>query len=267
MLRVIREVRSRGLDELRFMSAQLASDLRLKFGSSTLGGIWVVINPILQLLIYGFLYTVILRVRVGQLEPIEYSRFLFAGLVPVLNFVDAISQSVGVFSANRSLVLSSSIPVFRLPLSSSLFAAVSSSSGFAAIILLAFISTPSSIIHLPAILCCWLLFQIFVVGVATVFSVVNIAVRDLQFVLPQLLTILVLISPFAYTPDMVPSSLRPLIALNPLVPFIQIFQSLLSNGSLPTISLALKAIFLASTSMTLGLVLVFRARRLIWDHI
>ena len=70
-------------------------------------------------------------------------------------------------------------------------------------------------------------------GVCWVFSLVNLVFKDIQQVLSYVTIILLVASPIAYTPDMLPAQLRLLIYLNPLAYFVVSFQSLIVLGELP----------------------------------
>jgi lipopolysaccharide transport system permease protein len=61
----------------------------------------------------------------------------------------------------------------------------------------------------------------------------NVYLRDLQNIVVILTLVLMMISPIAYTADMVPSNLRPLLGLNPLYYMIVSYQDCLMLGRFP----------------------------------
>ena len=83
------------------------------------------------------------------------------------------------------------------------------------------------LVLLPVI---WALNVVWLIGINWVLSLLNVIFRDLQNLLTRVLMIMLVASPIAYTPDMVPSALRPLLALNPFAYFVVAYQQVIMLG-------------------------------------
>ena len=56
-------------------------DLKARYRGSVLGFFWSFINPLLQLIIYSFVFTVVIpSIHSAKLEP--YALFMFCGILP-----------------------------------------------------------------------------------------------------------------------------------------------------------------------------------------
>ena len=74
---------------------------------------------------------------------------------------------------------------------------------------------------------------VWLIGVNWVISILNVLFRDLQNLLTVVLMILLVASPFAYTPSMVPPALKPLLLLNPFAYFVVAYQQVIMLGQIP----------------------------------
>ena len=75
------------------------------------------------------------------------------------------------------------------------------------------------------------------------------------------------LSPFAYTPEMVPEALRIIIYLNPLSYFVLVFQSLIAFGTLPGLIPALGSIFLGIFTFLIGFLFFKRSKNAFLDYV
>ena len=74
-------------------------DLRGRYKGSVLGFLWTFINPLMQLLVYTFVFTVILPAQVEH-----YSLYLFVALIPWIFFSAAMTGGAGSIVAQKDLV-------------------------------------------------------------------------------------------------------------------------------------------------------------------
>jgi ABC-type polysaccharide/polyol phosphate export permease len=78
--------------------------------------------------------------------------------------------------------------------------------------------------------------------------------------------LLFVLSPFAYTPEMVPTNLKFIIYLNPLSYFVLTFQQIICYGVWPDPIIAGVAILLGLFSFFIGLT-IFAKAKLLLDYI
>jgi lipopolysaccharide transport system permease protein len=208
------------------------TELSSRYAGSIFGFGWAVLTPLIMLGIYAVVYLLIFRVQVPGLSRPQYVLLIFSGLVPFLMTSEALSTGVSSVVANKAVLSNTVFPIDLAPVKAVLSSQITMVVGFA-VILVASIglrTLPWTIVFLPAI---WALHMLAVIGLLWVLALVNLVFRDLPNLVNLLLMMIMVVSPIAYTPDMVPQSLRPLLALNPMAYFIVAYQSTVILGRLP----------------------------------
>ena len=241
-------------------------DIRQRYVGSAFGSFWVFLFPIMQLGIYAGLYNFIFKVRVSGLNDMGYVLLVFSGLVPLMAFNESLTASTSSLSANKNLLLNTVFPAELIPLRAALSAHVTSLIGLAITLLLGFVLGRTSwqaIIFVPVF---WVLLLMFSLGIGWMFSLFSLVARDIQHLLGLVMMLLFIMSPFAYTPDMVPVALRPIIYLNPLSYFVLTFQKLICYGTLPDPFDACGAIILGLGSFFGGFTVFQRAKYVFFDY-
>jgi lipopolysaccharide transport system permease protein len=210
------------------------TELATKYAGTLLGPLWAILGPLLLLSLYAVTYTLILKVRVGSMGQAEYVLFMFAGLVPFIATSEAMHQGVSSVVANRALLSNTVFPIDLAPVKSVLLAQLPFAVGLVLILIgsLAFRGTvPWTFVLVPII---WFLQSLALVGLVWFLALFNVVFRDLQMLMTALLAALLIVSPIAYTRDMVPPGLTLLVDLNPFAHFVMAYQQILVLEQVPT---------------------------------
>jgi lipopolysaccharide transport system permease protein len=196
----------------------------------------------------------------------EYIVMVFAGLIPLMAFNEALTAGAASLTSNRSLLTSTVFPPELIPVRALLAAQVPAMLGFALILVLTTLTgmaTPAAFLFVPML---WLVLAVFAVGLCWILSLVSLVVRDVQQVLPLVMMALLILSPFAYTPEMVPGGLKVLVYLNPLSYFVFSFQALLAFGKLPQAWHLLAAAGIALLAFGAGFAFFRKAKHVFFDY-
>lgn len=208
------------------------SDVRARFAGSVLGVLWVLLLPLLLLSVYAGIYIYVFKVRLGLFSSNEYVLLIFAGLIPFIGFSDALASGTGSVSANASLIRNTLFPIDLVPVKAVLTSQTVQVVGMALLLvalgLTGKLSWWSTL--LPVV---WVLQVLLTVGIIWIFSALNVFARDLQQVVGVLNLVLMMVSPIAYSAEMVPESLRPFLGVNPLYYVITVYQDVLVLGRRP----------------------------------
>ena len=209
------------------------SELASRYAGSLFGLGWAVLTPLLMLVIYAAVYLVIFQVRVPGLSSVQYVLLVFSGLVPFLMTSESLSGGVGSIVANRAVLTNTVFPIDLVPVKSVLLGQPTMVVGMVIIIVFSLIfgEQSATMLFLPVV---WVLQFLALTGVVWIISLVNLIFRDLQNLIGLVLMALMISSPIAYTPDMVPSALKPLILLNPFAHFVIVYQKIMVLGQAPT---------------------------------
>jgi lipopolysaccharide transport system permease protein len=177
-------------------------------------------------------YLLIFRVHVAGLSSARYVLFIFSGLVPFLMTSEAISYGVVSVVASKAVLSNTVFPIDLAPPKAVLLSQVTMLVGVV-VILVASVFTralPWTFVLLPVL---WGLQLLALTGLLWILSLINLVFRDLPNLTNLLLMMIMVLSPIAYTPDMVPASLKPILVLNPMAYFIVAYQDVMILGRLP----------------------------------
>ena len=207
-------------------------DIKARFSGSALGLFWLLIHPLLFLGVYAAVYLVIFKVRFQLFNTNEYVVVIFCGLVPFLGFAEALGVGVGSVTSNAALIKNTMYPITLIPAKAVLV--TQSTQGVGIMLVLVAVSLTGHLtlwaLLLPLV---WLLQILFMIGLIWILSSLNVYLRDLQYLVASITLMLMMVSPIAYTVDMVPQGLMPFLWANPLSHMIISYQDILMMGRFP----------------------------------
>jgi lipopolysaccharide transport system permease protein len=209
------------------------TEIHGRYAGSLLGTTWIVLAPILLLAIYGVVYLAIYDIRAPDMSSTRYMLYIFAGLVPYLTTAESLTQGANSIATNRSLLTNTVFPIDLAPVRAVLAALPIALAGSAIILIGA---AAAGTLHwtaalLPVVLA---LHVLALIGLNWFLSLVAVVVRDVLYVLTVVLVMLLVLSPIAYTPSMVPSGWKFVLAINPFAWFVLAYQKILILGTVPS---------------------------------
>lgn len=206
-------------------------DLRVKYRGSFLGLLWSFFIPLTTAFIFFFLFKDIMAIHL--VNNTDFFAYVFSGIIVVNLFTSSLNQSIEVVSNN-----SHTLRHFNLPIS--VFQAISSLSilihSFFATIVLSFYSVYADLGIRWTILLTPLLLMgvsLFSFPISCILCLVASHFKDLRFILPQLLTLVVFLTPVFYHPSALPDNIAQLISLNPMHHFVNAFRSMIGVDMKP----------------------------------
>lgn len=227
-------------------------ELRARYKHTVFGFFWLVANPLLQMLVIGFVFRFFMK------DPIlHYNYYLFVGLL-VWNFFSlSLTKATPSIVFERSLIKKAVFPREVIPLSVLLSNAVHF---FAALVLytipVAFLGTltPASVLY---IFCGLLLLFAFTVGISLLTTALNVRFRDVSFFVQALLIVWFYATPIIYSFSIIPRTYIWLWRFNPLTSVIQLLQHGFVGASPPGPAMLAANIFATAIVCVAGIV-VFR---------
>jgi lipopolysaccharide transport system permease protein len=216
----------------RLLWQTTCNDIRARYAGSMLGLVWLLLFPLLFLGIYAVVNLFIYQVRLGGMDTTGYLTLVFCGLIPFIGFSEALALGTSSVTGNASLIKNTLFPIELIPVKAVLTSQSTQVVG-TGLLLIALAATGSLTrwaLLLPAL---WLLQILLTLGVIWILSSLNVYFRDLQNTISLLNLMLMMVSPIAWTPDMIPARLRPLMGINPLYYLITCYQDALKIGQFP----------------------------------
>jgi len=208
------------------------NDIKMRFAGSTMGILWLVFYPLLMLGAYAAVYIFIFKIKFQLFNSNEYVTLIFCGLIPFLGFSEALGMGTGSVVTNANLIKNTLFPIELVPVKAVLAAQCTQVVGMGLLLLVLVLINRWSM-WMPFFIVIWCFQILFSIGLIWILSSINVFFRDLQNIIPVVILILMMVSPIAYTEDMIPDGLRFLIAINPLYYFIISYQKVLMFGKFP----------------------------------
>ncbi len=204
----------------------ISRDLKLKYQGSILGFLWSLVNPLMTLVIYSWVFLVLMKSSIPHF-PI----FLMAGILPWNFFANATMSSVDAFTGNASLIK-------KVPIPKTIF--IGSLIGFNLVIfvmVLAIVLVAMPIFSVPytfrlLLIIPGLIAEIaLLIGLSLTVSTLNVLFHDTAHILEILLMAWFWVTPITYQMSFVPQRFDWLLELNPMTFIINIFQmAILGTG-------------------------------------
>lgn len=207
-----------------------ARDVKLRYRQTVMGVLWVIAQPLMAAGIFSFVFG---KVAHFTGHGVPYFLFSYAGLLGWNAFSNTLTKVSASLVGNSQLISKVFFPRMILPLSSVFSTLIDFGVSFVMMLVLLVanhIPMGPAILLLPV----WMtLLLMAAVGSGLYASALMVSFRDVQYVLPVLIPLLMYASPVAYGLSDVPAQLRPFYNLNPLSGLLEAFRwSLLGTGTL-----------------------------------
>jgi ABC-type polysaccharide/polyol phosphate export permease len=246
----------RNLVERRSLLFQLVRrDFQQRFVGSAVGWIWGVIQPLVLLASWTFVFSVCLKQKMPAGEVTDnYPLFLFAGMLPWLLFSETVQRSTSSLLDQASLITKTVFPAEIVPvsifLSSLMSHLIALGLAVAAVgIWLNHISPGLMLLPLYMVL-----LGMFAVGFGWILASLQVYLRDTAQVLTVILTFWFWLTPIFITEQQFPAQLRFLLAGNPLAYLVRAYRELLLSGRWPSLDeMGIMAVFAVVTFLAGGL--------------
>lgn len=208
-------------------------DISGRYRGSFLGMLWSLLNPLLMLGIYTFVFSVVFQARWGSTETsrTDFALILFAGLMVFNLFSETINRAPGLVLGNVNYVKKVVFPLEILPIVSMGAALFQFSISFLVWLVFMIIfrgAPPPTIFLLPLIL---LPFVIMTLGFCWFLASIGVYVRDIGQIIGVVVTVLMFLSPLFYSVTALPEIYRTFMFLNPLTFVIEQSRAAMIFGS------------------------------------
>lgn len=251
------------LYEYREMIISLVrKDLRGRYKGSVLGFLWTFVNPLLQLIVYTIVFSIIMRASYEQ-----YYLFLFVALVPWMFFSSSVTDGAASILKEKDMVKKIYFPREVLPISTVTSAFVNMILTFVVVFIVVIVSgrgiNPLALLCLPVVM---VVEYVLCLGIALIVSSLTVYLRDLQYILGIFVMALQYMTPVMYGVDMVENSgagdwLILIFNLNPMTPIIKIYRQIIYYGQVPELGSLALALIIGIVFIVVGEVLFKKLQR------
>ena len=209
-----------------------------RYRGSVLGWSWTLLQPMLMLAVYTFVFSTVFKARWPDLQqagPLGFAINLFAGLIVFNLASECIGKAPTLILSQPSYVKKVVFPLELLSASAvgaACFHALTSLVVLAIFKILATGGIPITAILLPIV---WIPLISGCAGLAWLLSATGVYLRDLPQLVNVLLSMLMFLSAVFYPISALPERWQPVLLLNPLVHVIEATRAVLVQGTPPSI--------------------------------
>ncbi|MFN6559586.1 MAG: ABC transporter permease [Nostoc sp. ChiSLP01] len=210
-------------------------DLEARYKGSILGNLWPVLNQLSQLLIYTYVFSIVLRVKLSIKNLPEnnftFGLWLFAGLLPWITFSGGLMQSASSVVVQPNLVKKVVFPVALLPLVPILSAFIESYFGLIALIFFVAVSSHTLHVTLALLPLVWLTQLLLTAGLGYLVAGLTVFLRDIPQTLGVILNLWMYLTPIIYPASAIPEEWRGWVFwLNPMTGIVEVYRDLILAG-------------------------------------
>jgi lipopolysaccharide transport system permease protein len=252
----------------RLIRSMARRDILSRYRGSFGDVFWTVLNPLLLMATYFFVFGVVLRTRFGADQSrTGFALYFLAGMLPWLAFSEPLGRAPYVILEHRNFVKKLIFPLDTLPVNqvvSGLVTEIFGAAVFLAGLLLFRHAVPASVLWLPVLLIPQLLFTM---GVCWFLAALGAFVRDLGQIMGFVLTLWFFITPICYPESNLPASALVILRKNPLFVLVQGYRAVLLEGHAPELLPLLKLWVVAMAVFLLGHIWFTKLRKSFADVI
>ncbi len=224
-----------GFDErdVRMLANLFRMTLMDRFLGSALGAFWAILSPLMLMGIFVFVFTFVFPGRLpGREGTLPFVLWIISGYGPWLALSEGLNAATASVVANGGIVKNIAFKSELLPMVGALIGIVPLFVAFVLIFLVqvfAGIAPTWAWLSIPLIVAIQFLFM---AGCGFFLASLNVFVRDVALVLPNLLTLALFASPIFYPLSAYPKFLQPLVVLNPFYLIAEGYRQPIMEGAL-----------------------------------
>lgn len=243
-----------------FILSSVQTNFKARFIRSKLGGLWMILHPLAQVLIYALILSNVLKAKLPGIDSqYAYAIYLMAGMVGWTLFAEIVDASLNVFITNANLLKKMAFPKLTLPL-----IVIGNSLVNFLLLLIAMFVVFTFLGHVAFSAILWLPLLILItlglaVGIGLTLGILNVFMRDIGQVMTIVLQFWFWLTPVVYTLSIVPKEYHSLFFINPMAGIIEGYHNILAYNKAPDLSLLLYPTIVAVVALVAALFLFKKA--------
>ncbi len=252
----------------RLIRSMARRDILARYRGSFGDVFWTVLNPILLMATYFFVFGVVMRSRFGaDKSPTSFALYFLAGMLPWLAFSEPAGRAPHVILEHRNFVKKLIFPLATLPVNQVLAGLVTemfAAAVFLAALLLIRGAIPETVLWLPVLLIPQLLFTM---GLCWFLAALGVFARDLGQIMGFLLTLWFFVTPICYEEGNLPASAMVILRKNPIFVLVRGYRAIFLEHHAPELLPLVKLWAVAILVFFLGHAWFYKLRKSFADVI
>lgn len=230
------------------LKTNVQKEIRGKYKGSFLGILWSFVNPLLMVLVYSLVFSFVIRME----DERSYVLFLIVAIIPWNFFTSCLTNGTNCIWINGGIIKKVFFPREVLPVSVVTAGLINFCISLIIVFLFLLFGGIGFSIHLLWLPLLAILQYLFTLGLMFLFSSINVYVRDVEYIVNFVVTLLFYGTPILYKTTMFPESVRWILYLNPMTHFIESYRNILYYQVAPQFSSILYMIGVVIISLVIG---------------
>jgi len=230
MLTLIGRWASTPLRHFRLFHHFARQEFNGQFAGSLGGVIWLFITPVVNIIIYSFVFSVVFRAPMpADFGEVSFVIYLMIGYLPWFAFADAVGKSPAMLLEKAPLITKVMFPVQIVPMVGTLVPYLVH--GIAIFVFLLYLAARGYFSFMWFWMPMALFLQfLFTMGLVAILSALCVFLRDIQQMVTLMLTAWFFLTPIIYPITLIPEAYQPLMLFNPMHSFVQFYRELVLLG-------------------------------------
>ena len=200
----------------------LVRSIRTDYLENITGFAWLVLQPLMLLAVYAFVFTTIFKARIPDAGTVGFVPYLAVAFWPWTAFSESVLKSSNTISANAALIGKVAFPSELLPLAKVSATFLMNMVGYLAVLLvLQLMGAPVQWLGIFAALPLLCFLFLFACGLALFISALQVFLRDVSQILPPLMTFWFFTTPILYSSSILPPELAVVMKFNPMSWYVE----------------------------------------------
>ena len=223
-------------------------ELRGKYKGSVLGFLWTYVNPLMQILVYAFVFSQIFRSGIEK-----FHLYLIVGMFPFNFFTGGVIQGLGSIRYQGDLVKKVYFPRQILPIVSLTVNFINLLISFGIIYSILLVSGWGINLKIQMWLIPIMVIEyFFALGLALMLSAVEVYFRDIEHIVSVIMMVWMYVTPMFYSIEIIPEQYLKFFYWNPMLYIIGMYQQILYYKEAPQMLYMWKAAGFAAIVVVLG---------------
>ena len=224
-------------------------EVKAKYKQTVLGVAWSLLQPLSLMIVFTVVFSLFARL---PSDGVPYALFSYCALVPWQFFAGVLGRGAGSLLSNQVLVQKVYFPRELIPLAVVGSAIVDFAVGVALFVVLLWYYGIAVGVVTFLVLPVFLIECLFVVGLIFLLAPMNVFYRDIGFIIPIGIQLLMFATPIIYPLSIVPARFRPYYVLNPMAGIIEGYRRVLLHQSMPDLPSIATATLISAVVFALG---------------
>jgi lipopolysaccharide transport system permease protein len=236
-------------------------EIKNRYLGSFSGGLWALLQPLIQLAVYSFVFVRIFKAPLPEGSTVGYVPFLLMGLWPWNALAESLSRSCTSMQDNAALIGKVAVPREIFVVSTVAATFIIQVLGFFAIcIVMKIAGVPIDLLMMPLAILEYVQLFVLALGLALLLASLQVFIRDFAPALPQLLMLWMFASPIFYSRQSLPEGYRHWMDWNPFAHYTESLRAILLGSGTVSLTESAVALVVALIVFALGMTIFRRLK-------